>query len=414
VHGMDEGVQVRWKSGISRKSCEFSLSFDIGAFRGCHVAMRQHSVVRRLSLLFPMLLLLGTTQSPALGVDEKRPLFDVFPMADWGRVGGQAQFELLPPPDGGVGPTLLGKGPIDRNGFLVTPRPLGDFRLSVEVRIGSADNPLGEKMNSGIQLRSQVVDGTVAGLQIEIDPSDRAWSGGVYHERGRGWLASLEGNEAGRRAFRRGDWNLYEIECVGPRISTKVNGVPCAEWFDGVESGLLAFQVHGGPACEVLFRAPVLEELGQHEWRAFAMDVKSEMGLEERRVDDDTTSYPITQKCAGVRASLLEGTQLRLLDEHGKDVLGGPLTMQVPRAVNASAAVEHAQDNARTPSVRELRVEVLWRDGRGALVVDGVRQQVLTLSRVPALLEVSAVGQQRLPELLVPREIERAPAKDSL
>ena len=66
-------------------------------------------------------------------------------------------------------------------------------------------------------------------------------------------------------AFKLGEWNRYEIECIGPRVRTRVNGVACAEWYDGIVSGLLAFQVHGGKACEVAFRAPAFEDLGASE-----------------------------------------------------------------------------------------------------------------------------------------------------
>ncbi len=401
-------VQVLRKSGISRNSGEFSLPIDAEAFCCCHAVMPPVSVVHRLCLLIPMISLFGLTEPPTAHIVEKQPLFDAFPMADWVRVGGAANFELVPPANGGVGPTLVGKGPLERNGFLASPRPLGDFRLSVEVRIGSADNPEGDKMNSGIQIRSAVIDGTIAGLQVEIDPSERAWSGGVYHERGRGWLASLEGNDAARKAFRRGAWNLYEIECVGPRIRTSVNGVSCAEWFDGVESGLLAFQVHGGPACEVAFRAPVLEELGEHEWRLFAWKREGEPELTERKVSEETTVYPFLPKCSGVRLRVAAGTALRLLDEQGKAVLDTDLEVARKPLEKVDAEKPNGASNdaaeEREVGFGELRVELLWREGRGALIVNGARQQSVTLQREPASIEVSGIGPQWSPELLLPKQ----------
>ena len=36
--------------------------------------------------------------------------------------------------------------------------------------------------------------GRVHGYQVEIDPSDRAWSAGIYDEARKGWLYSLENN----------------------------------------------------------------------------------------------------------------------------------------------------------------------------------------------------------------------------
>jgi len=41
-----------------------------------------------------------------------------------------------------------------------------------------------EELNSGVQIRSQssaeYVNGRVHGYQVEIDPSPRAWTGGIY------------------------------------------------------------------------------------------------------------------------------------------------------------------------------------------------------------------------------------------
>ncbi|MFM1822216.1 MAG: hypothetical protein RI967_482, partial [Planctomycetota bacterium] len=152
------------------------------------------------------------TRASAVEVSA-RPLFEVEPIDRWRVVGGAARFELERGAPGQE--TLVGRGPIPRNGFLASPRPFGDFRLAVEVRIGSEANPTGEKMNSGIQIRSRDAGDRIVGLQIEVDPSPRAWSGGVYDEGGRAWLAPLEGNDAARAAFRLGEWNRYEIEAIG-------------------------------------------------------------------------------------------------------------------------------------------------------------------------------------------------------
>ena len=68
----------------------------------------------------------------------------------------------------------------------------------------------------------------VFGYQYEIDPSPRAYTGGVYDEARRGWLADLKVNEAARKAFKQGEWNAARIECKGEIIKTWVNGVAAA------------------------------------------------------------------------------------------------------------------------------------------------------------------------------------------
>ena len=117
-------------------------------------------------------------------------------------------------------------------------------------------------LNSGVQIRSHVYEkdttveirgkkrekkaGTVYGYQVEIDPSERAYTGGVYDEARRGWLNDLGNNEAARKAFRQGEWNKFRIVCKGESIKTWLNGVPAADLKDSMTPrGFIALQVHG-------------------------------------------------------------------------------------------------------------------------------------------------------------------------
>jgi hypothetical protein len=117
-------------------------------------------------------------------------------------------------------------------------------------------------MNSGVQFRSEIngeartveiagksrkLDADrVFGYQYEIDPSERAFTGGVYDEARRGWLADLKNNEPARKAFKQGEWNALRIECRGESIKTWINGVPAADFQDGMtREGIIALQVHG-------------------------------------------------------------------------------------------------------------------------------------------------------------------------
>ncbi|MCK5281324.1 MAG: DUF1080 domain-containing protein, partial [Cyclobacteriaceae bacterium] len=61
------------------------------------------------------------------------------------------------------------------NSFMATEKAYGDFILEVDLLVDPS-------MNSGIQIRSlsksDYRDGRVHGYQVEIDPAERAWSGG--------------------------------------------------------------------------------------------------------------------------------------------------------------------------------------------------------------------------------------------
>ena len=163
-------------------------------------------------------------------------LFDGKTTAGWIQRGGKAVYTVE---DG----ALVGRTVLDTpNSFLCPPKEYADFVLEFEVWVDP-------KLNSGVQVRSasraDYRNGVVHGYQIEIDPSERAWSGGIYDEQRRGWLASPKDDPAARKAFRVGEWNRYRVEAAGDRLRTWVNDVPVADLTDGMtRSGFIGFQVH--------------------------------------------------------------------------------------------------------------------------------------------------------------------------
>jgi len=87
--------------------------------------------------------------------------------------------------------------------------------------------------------------GKVHGYQVEIDPGDRAWSGGIFDEGRNGWLYPLSVNPKGQKAFKMGQWNKYHIEAIGNNIKTWINGIPCTNLLDPQTArGFIALQVH--------------------------------------------------------------------------------------------------------------------------------------------------------------------------
>jgi hypothetical protein len=126
--------------------------------------------------------------------------------------------------------------------FLATKASYGDFILEYECKIDAS-------LNSGVQIRSlslpEFQNGRVHGCQIELDPSPRAWSGGLYDEARRGWLYNLECNPEGKKAFMLNDWNRFRVEAIGQSIRVWVNGIPTADIVDDMTaSGFIALQVH--------------------------------------------------------------------------------------------------------------------------------------------------------------------------
>jgi len=165
-----------------------------------------------------------------------KDLFNGTDLKGWTKKNGNAEYKI-------INKTIIGVSQLNTpNSFLCTEETYGDFVLELELKVEAG-------LNSGIQIRSisdpNFQAGKVHGYQVEIDPGDRAWSGGVFDEGRNGWLYPLSINQKGRTAFRMGQWNKYHIEAIGNSIKTWVNGIPCTNLLDPQTArGFIALQVH--------------------------------------------------------------------------------------------------------------------------------------------------------------------------
>jgi hypothetical protein len=189
--------------------------------------------------MFAVLVACAMSLDAMRGAEENGfvPLFDGKTLDGWEQKGGKAKYTVE---DGCILGTSV---PNTSNSFLCTKKHYSDFILELEFKVDPG-------LNSGVQVRSNSLkeyrNGQVHGYQVEIDPSSRAWTGGIYDEGRRGWLFTLKDNEAARKAFKPNDWNKLRVECRGDRIKTWINGVPAADLTDSMtRSGFIALQVHG-------------------------------------------------------------------------------------------------------------------------------------------------------------------------
>jgi hypothetical protein len=164
-------------------------------------------------------------------------LYDGKTLRGWSRVNGEATYESR---DGAIVGTTRMASP---NSFLATDQKYRDFVLEFDVRQD------GGPANSGVQIRSAIDpkynEGRVFGYQVDIDPSERDWSGTLYDEQRRGWLYPGPLNPSARGVYKMGEWNRFRIEAVGATIRTWVNGTPVAHLIDNVSSeGFIALQIH--------------------------------------------------------------------------------------------------------------------------------------------------------------------------
>lgn len=185
---------------------------------------------------FALLVLIFSCKESSEKQKPGKALFNGQDLSGWTQMGGEANYAVE---DGIiVGKTVSGTP----NSFLTTDKMYDDFILELDYKVDSS-------MNSGIQIRSNSIasyqNGRVHGYQIEIDPSERAWSAGIYDEGRRGWLVDLDNNSKAQKAFKQGEWNHYRIEAIGDTIKTWINGVPASFLIDNkTASGFIALQVH--------------------------------------------------------------------------------------------------------------------------------------------------------------------------
>jgi hypothetical protein len=149
--------------------------------------------------------------------------------------------------------------------FLCTEKTYSNFIFEAEVKM-----PEG-KSNSGFLFRCHVKPNKAFGYQAEVDTAERAWSGGLYDEGRRGWLAPQKPNdspsgdafrEKTKGSFKRHDWNKLKIQAEGPRLRIWVNGILCTDYTDDMDAeGYIGIQHHGEDGQIYKFRNIRIKEL---------------------------------------------------------------------------------------------------------------------------------------------------------
>ena len=176
------------------------------------------------------------------------------------------------------------QNPVKQNTFLIwRGGEPGDFELKVQFRMNAT--------NSGIQIRSvQLPPGpdigkwVMKGYQADIDFANQ-WTGQIYEERGRGFLAmrgqavyvpdggrpKVIGNlqqsaDELKSVIKTNDWNQVHIIARGNTIIQILNGQVMSILVDDdtknrALGGLLGFQMHVGPPMKLELRNIWLKNL---------------------------------------------------------------------------------------------------------------------------------------------------------
>ena len=191
--------------------------------------------------------------------------------------GWRGRDDLWAAEDGAIVGRTTDKEPIKQNTFLILDDEIeGDFELTLQFKIDGG--------NSGIQYHSRVVNEdefVVSGYQADIDAANH-YAGILYEEKGRGILALRGQNviigEDGKKQVEKfadatelgkgihpGQWNDYRIVVRGSQLEHFINGAQTIKVTDNQseksrDSGVLALQLHQGPAMTVRFKNITLRQ----------------------------------------------------------------------------------------------------------------------------------------------------------
>jgi hypothetical protein len=148
-----------------------------------------------------------------------------------------------------------GQNQLKKNTFLAAEGKYTDFILKVSVRL------VGDEGNSGIQFRTRILpDGTARGYQADVA---RGYWGLLLEEGSPKRLIIKRPALEAVKKVKAGEWNDYEITARGHHITLVLNGVKSVDLEEptGDLGGVIALQIHTGPAMEVQFKDIKIKEL---------------------------------------------------------------------------------------------------------------------------------------------------------
>jgi hypothetical protein len=165
--------------------------------------------------------------------------------------GWEGNLEMFRIEDGAIVAGTLEKK-IPRNEFLSTKQEFDDFELRLQFKLVG-----GEKANAGVQIRSRRIPDhhEMIGYQADLG---NGWWGCLYDESRRRKILAGPPAEKRNDPIRKDGWNDYRIRCQGKQIQLWINGVQTVDYTEEdaniEQKGLIALQVHSGPAMEAWYR----------------------------------------------------------------------------------------------------------------------------------------------------------------
>jgi len=156
-----------------------------------------------------------------------------------------------------VGGTMLAA--IPRNEFLCTTKQYTNFVLKAKFKLLG-----GEKANGGIQIRTQRIPNHYEVYGYQADMGQKYW-GALYDESRRKKVLMAPAETDIPKFMKFNEWNEYEIRCEGAHIQLFVNGFKTVDYMEEDATipryGIIAVQIHAGPASEAWYKDILIQEL---------------------------------------------------------------------------------------------------------------------------------------------------------
>ncbi len=156
--------------------------------------------------------------------------------------------------DGAIVGSTASKG-INFNTILCSKKKYKDFELQFQVKLAKVGN-------SGVQIRSHIHNKekfAVTGPQCDMGA--QYW-GSLYGENFGGMMKAADAKLV-KELVKVDDFNDYYIKCVGKHVTIKLNGKATVDddFPKMPDEGIIALQIHGGPAMDVTFKNIQFKEL---------------------------------------------------------------------------------------------------------------------------------------------------------
>lgn len=154
---------------------------------------------------------------------------------------------------------------VPHNEFISTNKSYDNYVLKLKFKLTGNEG----FVNGGVQFHSQrITDPPYEMRGYQADIGEGYWAS-LYDESRRNKLLAVADSAHIKRLVRPNQWNDYEIRTEGRRIQILLNGEQTVEYIEEdvaiPQSGLIAFQIHGGGKAKVFYKDIILEELPEKE-----------------------------------------------------------------------------------------------------------------------------------------------------